>query len=655
MGKAREIRNLRCSPARKIKKMIKKIYVPVDNSDYSDASIAMAVEFAKKFGSQLVGSHVYAAKMHDVRFKQMEYTLPEEYQDEVELEKQRRIHDTLITMGLQLISDSYLEVMKQKCTELDIPFEAKMPEGKHYIKLVEDIQESDYDLVIMGALGMGAVKDSLIGGVCERVVRRINTDTLIVRDLETIEKHDGNILVGIDGSPESFSGLKTAIQLGRKFNKQVEAVGVYDPYLHYIVFNSVVNVLTERAARTFRFKEQEQLHEEVIDTGLAKIYQSHLEVARAIAKEEHDYALKITLLDGKAYEKILQYTRKTNPWLLVLGRIGVHCEEDADIGSTAENLLRLAPCNVLLVSQRYFPQIDVKAEEILVWTQEALDRMEKAPPLVRGIAKTAVHRFAIERGHSVITESVIDMAMEAIMPQRASEKLTRVAKEIAEQKVLESDAVNTYICGECGYAAHNERPVKCPVCSSDAERFQRVDKDSLQNVAVDEGGAAEEETFDGVRLQWSEQAKKALRTVPRGYMRRNVKARIEKSARSQKIGTITNAFATQIIDDSMGEAAAVREDAPELRAMQTQASDSENAAVAQGFESPIQWTQEAIERLNLVPAGFMRNITQTRIEQRAQENNIEQVTLDFAARVIEDGRSLANEVLGQYYQQPNQD
>ena len=635
--------------------MIKKIYVPVDNSDYSDASIALAVAFARKFGSQLVGSHVYAAKMHDVRFKQMEYTLPEEYQDEVELEKQRRIHDTLITMGLQLISDSYLEVMQEKCTEFEIPFEARMPEGKHFIKLVEDIQEGDYDLVIMGALGMGAVKDSLIGGVCERVVRRINTDTLIVRDLESIEESKGNILVGIDGSPESFSGLKTAIQLGHKFNKQVEAVGVYDPYLHYIVFNSVVNVLTERAARTFRFKEQEQLHEEVIDTGLAKIYQSHLEVARSIAKEEHDYALKITLLDGKSYEKILQYARKTNPWLLVLGRIGVHSEQDMDIGSTAENLLRLAPCNVLLSSQRYFPQIDVKAEETLVWTQEALDRMEKAPPLVRGIAKTAVHRFAIERGHSVITESVIDMAMEAIMPQRASEKLTRVAKEIAEQKVLESDAVQTYICGECGYAAHNQQPVKCPVCSSLPERFQRVDKGSLQLMAVDEGGTvSEEETFDGVRLQWSEQAKKALRRVPRGYMRRNVKARIEKSARSQKIATITNAFATEIIDDSMGEAAAVREDAPELRAVQAQ-TDAQNVDVVQDFESPVQWTEEAIERLNLVPAGFMRNITQTRIEQRAQENDVTQVTLDFAARVIEDGRSLANEVIGQYYQQSNQD
>ena len=108
------------------------------------------------------------------------------------------------------------------------------------------------------------------------------------------------------------------------------------------------------------------------------------------------------------------------------------------------------------------------------------------------------------------------------MPNRSSEKLTRVAKELAEQKLLESEAVQTYICGECGYAAHEQEPVQCPVCSASSERFQRVDKSSLEHIAVDEGGAAEEETFDGVRLKWSEQAKKALRRVPRGYMRRNV-------------------------------------------------------------------------------------------------------------------------------------
>ena len=630
--------------------MFKKIYVPVDNSDHSDASVNFAVEFAKKFQSQLVGSHVYAAKMHDVRFKQMEYTLPEEYQDEAELEKQRRIHDTLITMGLQLISDSYLEVMKNKCAENDIPFEAKMPEGKHFIKLAEDIQASDYDLVIMGALGMGAVKDSLLGGVVERVVRRIETDTLVVRNIEQMHEQKGHILVGIDGSPESFGGLKTAIRLGKAFGRQVEAVGVYDPYLHYVVFNSVVSVLTERASKTFRFKEQEQLHEEVIDTGLAKIYQSHLEIARTIAKEDHNYDLKITLLDGKAFEKILQYARKTEPWMLMLGRIGVHSDPDMDIGSNTENLLRLAPCNVFLSSQRYVPKVDVRAEETVVWTQEALDRMAKAPPQVQGIARTAVHRFAIERGHSVITESVIEQAMETFMPGRSAERMTKVAKEIATQTVLDSNAIKTYICGDCGYAARDQQPVKCPVCGVDGDRFQMVDKDSLQRVADQEGGVSEEQTFDGVRLQWSDQAKKALRNVPRGYMRRNVKARIEKSARVQKIGTITNDFAMQIINESMDQASAVREDAPELKAV-AQSRESADTSQEEAFESPLEWMPDARARLDLVPAGFMRNITQSRVEQRAQEADLTTINLDFAAQVIEEGRSLDNEVLGTYYQQ----
>jgi len=92
--------------------MYKHVYVPVDNSEHSNRAIDLAVELGKAFGARLTGSHVYAARLHDYRFKQMEYTLPEEYKDENELERQRKIHDSLIAMGLQLISESYLDVMK---------------------------------------------------------------------------------------------------------------------------------------------------------------------------------------------------------------------------------------------------------------------------------------------------------------------------------------------------------------------------------------------------------------------------------------------------------------------------------------------------------------------------------------------------------------
>ena len=52
--------------------MYSKIYVPVDNSDFSNRAITNAVAVGKRLDSTLVGCHVYAARMHDYRFKQIE-------------------------------------------------------------------------------------------------------------------------------------------------------------------------------------------------------------------------------------------------------------------------------------------------------------------------------------------------------------------------------------------------------------------------------------------------------------------------------------------------------------------------------------------------------------------------------------------------------
>jgi nucleotide-binding universal stress UspA family protein len=42
--------------------MFKKIYVPVDNSEYSNQAIEMALALAKPWNATIIGSHVYAAK-----------------------------------------------------------------------------------------------------------------------------------------------------------------------------------------------------------------------------------------------------------------------------------------------------------------------------------------------------------------------------------------------------------------------------------------------------------------------------------------------------------------------------------------------------------------------------------------------------------------
>ena len=47
--------------------MYNSILVPVDNSEYSNQAIDVAIDLGKKYNSKITGNHVYAAKMHDAR------------------------------------------------------------------------------------------------------------------------------------------------------------------------------------------------------------------------------------------------------------------------------------------------------------------------------------------------------------------------------------------------------------------------------------------------------------------------------------------------------------------------------------------------------------------------------------------------------------
>ncbi|HEY8549176.1 MAG TPA: universal stress protein [Vicinamibacterales bacterium] len=636
--------------------MYKSIYVPVDNSDLSNRAIACAVDLGKAYAAKLVGCHVYAAQLHDYRFRQMEYTLPEEYIDEVELERQRKIHDSLITMGLKLISDSYLAGMSRLCAESGLEFEPRMMDGKHHVEILKDLGRSRPDLVVLGALGIGRARDSVIGSVCERVARHADRDVWVVKHLpEPGEPERNTILVGIDGSPQSFGALMTAIDLARAFGKKVEAIAVYDPYLHYSVFNGIVNVLTEQAAKVFRFEEQNQLHEEIIDTGLAQIYQSHLEVAARMAGEA-GVTLDKTLLDGKPFQKILDHARKTKPWLIVIGRIGVHSPKDeTGLGSNAENLLRAAPCDVLLSTRVEVPSLDVRAGESVRWTPEAEERMKHVPEQVKGIARTGVLRLAMEKGHSVITSAVIDEAMDRFMPKGASAATKALAEAVALER---AKAGPVSMCRQCGVTATQSDAVRCTVCG--ASDFELIPREMIERIAAVEGGLQEETTYDGRKLRWSEAARKGLWSMKNAYQRRRVKARVEKRARMRKLDTITLEFAREVIEEETGmpldiqvpgaEPGRAHADASHAtgngadREVRLIARDERNNPLISTFE----WTDEAVRRILRVPAGFMRDRTQERIEELARERSAGTIDRPLVEEGIEIGKRMMAEMIASY-------
>ena len=78
--------------------------------------------------------------------------------------------------------------------------------------------------------------------------------------------------------------MKSALSFAQLFNLKLDSVSVFDPHYHRVAFESIAKVLSKEAGQVFRFKEQETLHEEIIDKGLAKIYQGHLDRADHMAK-----------------------------------------------------------------------------------------------------------------------------------------------------------------------------------------------------------------------------------------------------------------------------------------------------------------------------------------------------------------------------------
>ena len=107
---------------------------------------------------------------------------------------------------------------------------------------------------------------------------------------------------------------------------------------------------------------------------------------------------------------------------------------------------------MLVSNRKYVPPIDTQAEYTIAWTEEALRRMEKIPVFARGVAKTAIHRYAIEKGHTIISNTVVDAAVGHILPKGAMDAMRALggsldAAGIDRDKMQADDAVAKDLMG----------------------------------------------------------------------------------------------------------------------------------------------------------------------------------------------------------------
>src|SRR5947207_8026589 len=254
-----------------------------------------------------------------------------------------------------------------------------------------------------------------------------------------------------------------------------------------------------------------------------------------MAQEFPDVPLETQILVGKPFQVVMQWAEEIKPSLLVLARHGAHRIEGTELGSQAENLLRLATCNVLLVGTggvrpEDIPWIEEDGVAGLPWAPEAEVRILRVPPFAQGIARRAVEEYVLEQTKgepATVTNRWLDEAIRKLLPTHMQLIMgIGTAEEIALAEVKAQEQLKaTRVQG------HDSDPqpltpdveVKCPVTGA-VSRRPRTASDPIV---------------------WTEEAWSRLQLVPL-IARPLARNTVERFARGHGIWRVT----TPVMDDN---------------------------------------------------------------------------------------------------------
>ncbi len=655
--------------------MYREIFVPVDNSQHSDWAVDRAIELCRQGDGRITGNHVYAARLHDVRFRQLETGLPAQFQTPEEIKKQRKIHDKLIEKGLQLIADSFLDQLGKRCEAAGVALTRQLLEGINYEEIVNEVnrgagrlpgligfdpnraagydgggtvrsdvkvgengrlvaEEEDaaarlvgtsgrrYELLALGAHGLGRQPYSQLGGVAARVLRGVDKDVLLVRDDRALA--GGRFLVCVDGSSYSYRAMHVALELAQAFGGSLYVCSAFDVEYHHVVFNNIKDVLSVQASKVFKFEEQEELHNNIIDKGLLKLCQANLKRAEVMARQHPDVPLKTQILIGKPFQVVLQWAEEIGPSLLVIARHGAHRIERTELGSQAENLVRLAPCNTLLIGTvgirpEDIPWIEEDGVAGLPWAPEAEVRILRVPPFAQGIARRAVEEYVLEQvggaGTPTVTNKWLDEAIRKLLPTHMQLIMgIGSAEEIALAEVKATEQMKaTKVSGhdDDPEPAEAEIEVKCPVTGAVSRR---------PRVATDPIG-------------WTEESWRRLQLVPL-IARPLARNTVERFARAHDIWRVT----TRVMDENKQAMIAADEfDVETMMVMFTELRAKQIRAEAEGGDAL------GPEMRAFIEEAKAQGITRCPI--RDIEDKIEKCPVDLKAVKPEEARAAVERLL----------
>ena len=190
---------------------MKKILVPVDFSEVSEAAVQFAIDLAKKAN----------ASVHLLNSAKIDYF--NDYQYPAFANTKKLFEEVFDSINMRM------ERMVKEFSSEEVPVTGKVSELGLIVAIKDEIKEQGIDLCVVGTTGCSGLEEVFIGSNTERIVRQVPCPVISVPhsvEVESIKK----ILIPIDLREIRASFLTKIASMQELFDCQLEFVWVKTPH-----------------------------------------------------------------------------------------------------------------------------------------------------------------------------------------------------------------------------------------------------------------------------------------------------------------------------------------------------------------------------------------------------------------------------------------
>lgn len=296
---------------------VRRILFPTDFSQTANQALNHALFLAEQFEAELHMLHAIVLHEHDPRAPERRFPEPSD-----------------ILQNLFQIADSEMaQIVEANQAKTFTLKEAKVKGFSAGQVILEYAEEHDMDLIVMGTHGRRGPVRMFLGSVTEEVIRHAECPVLTLRRSEQAPSGDAmeRILVPIDFSDHSKAALSYAREIAALYGASLQLVhSIEEPVYPYFYAPaggfSMAQQLEELQAKT----------EEALDRLVAET-------------DGPEVPFERFAVSGRPAIEITRLAEEQNSSMIVIATHGLSGLERLLVGSTAEQVVRLAACPVFTV------------------------------------------------------------------------------------------------------------------------------------------------------------------------------------------------------------------------------------------------------------------------------------------------------------------